>query len=151
MKATFFGLACLVTFALTSATYLPASRPAESQNTKGSTLAHSPQPPVYDIWRWIKAAVTVEEEEQKATSLAAVGWRGCKWCKQFKEKTLPPLVKEGYDVRYVDIKKWKGPKVTTGPTLFFFDDKDKIIRVHKGFLTVEEVKEYLDKPKHDND
>lgn len=78
----------------------------------------------------------------KATSLVAVGWEGCPWCKKFKEETLPIMVAEGYDVRYVDISEWKGPVVKYGPTLFFFKKK-VIVRVNKGFLTAEQVKEYL--------
>lgn len=150
MKSRLYGVACCVTFILTIAAYSPLIGPLEGQNPKSGTLDH--QLAQYHQAGTEGAAsgligFTLEvETSEKATSLAAVGWAGCKWCKRFKTEVLPHLVEEGYDVRYVDIAEWKGPKVKTGPTLFFFADRDKIIKIHRGYMTVEQVKKYLDKP-----
>lgn len=148
MTSRFYGVACCVTICLTSLAYSPFFGPVEAKTPKRSTVDH--QTTRLDRAgeeTGTEAAFQVAlAEGEKATSLAAVGWKGCQWCERFKAETLPDLVAEGYDVRYVDIADWKGPKVKTGPTLFFFVDRDKIVKIHKGYLTADQVKEYLRKP-----
>ena len=157
MTSRFYGVACCVTICLTCLAYSPLGQTVERENHARSTVDRQAAEPdstrqaAEDLGNRdgeisiVTEAQMVAEEEQ-ATSLAAVGWKGCPWCEKFKTETLPDLVAEGYDVRYVDLKDWKGPKVTTGPTLFFFVDRDKIVKVHRGYLTADQVKEYLRKP-----
>jgi hypothetical protein len=143
MKSRIFGVLTCVTFTLTSAAYLsfgnsnietenPTSVPLH-RSTFGSDQAET------GIFRW-------NQKKTTATSLSAVGWKGCKWCDKLKKEVLPVLVKQGYDVRYVDIKDWKGPKVKAGPTLFYIDGKKKIVKIEKGYKTVEHIKKTLQKP-----
>ena len=81
----------------------------------------------------------------KAASLTAVGWEGCPACQRFKQTTLPALVKEGYSVKYTDKAIWQGPRITMGPTLFFYNDAGVIIKVYRGFMTPDQVKQWLKK------
>lgn len=137
MKSKIFGILTLATFTVTIAAYSSVGSRLENQSS-ASLSGNSRYVESYQtLWPWSK---------QKATSLAAVGWKGCKWCERFKETTLPALLDEGYDVRYVDIADWDGPKVRVGPTLFYFAEKNKIVKVEKGYRTPEQVKEYLEKP-----
>ena len=140
MKSRIFGVLTCVTFLATSTAYLSLGNAHGETENPASVTVHSPLAESHQtgIFRWNK-------KETKATSLSAVGWKGCSWCKKLKETTLPTLVKQGYDVRYVDLKDWKGPKVTAGPTLFYFDGK-KIVKIEKGYRTADEVKKYLVKP-----
>lgn len=140
MKSLIFGVLCCATFLTTSAIYLSfgyANGEAENSTSVPlrSPLAESHQATAWS-WPWQKA---------QATQMAAVGWKGCKWCEKLKTEVLPPLVKQGYDVRYIDLKKWKGPRVKTGPTLFYMDSDKKIVKIEKGYRTVEQIKEVLDK------
>lgn len=157
MNSRIYGVLTCVTFSLTIVAYSPFLGPLESQNPASRTVDHQIAGP--DSTRQettslqsngdqvaVNSEAQMVADEEKATSLAAVGWKGCPWCERFKAETLPDLVDQGYDVRYVDIGEWKGPKVTTGPTLFFFVNRDKIVKVHKGYLTADQVKEYLRKP-----
>jgi len=87
-----------------------------------------------------------EAFEYGATRLTAVGWESCPYCQKFKTEVIPPLQEEGYEVKYVDRSLWNGPRIRTGPTLFFFKGK-VIVKVYQGFMTAEEVKEYLESPR----
>lgn len=148
MTSRFYGVACCVTICVTCLAYSPVVKHLAVETAKRSTVDH--QVAQLD---WPRTQADAEgtfqvalAKEEKGTSLAAVGWEGCPWCEKLKEETLPDLVAQGYDVRYVDISDWKGPKVKTGPTLFFYADKNRLVHTHKGFMTVDQVKEYLDKP-----
>lgn len=148
MTSRFYGVACCVTICVTCLAYSSVFQAVARETSTRRPVDH--QVAQLD---WPRTETGTEEtlqvalaKAEKGTSLAAVGWEGCPWCEKLKEETLPDLVAQGYDVRYVDISDWKGPKVKTGPTLFFFADKNRLVHTHKGFMTVEQVKEHLDKP-----
>ena len=141
MKSRIFGVLTFGTFFATSIVYLSFSEPHSQAENSTSGPAHrasfESDPTLQTGWRWWK-------KETTATSLSAVGWEGCEWCEKLKKEVLPVLQKQGYDVRYVYKKDWKGPKIKVGPTLFYFDGK-KIVKVEKGYQSVEHIKKTLKK------
>ena len=144
LKTKIYGGLCLGTLIVLSASYLQVfdaqrqgqdhlSGAAPSQ-TVGSNLTG-----IFDYWLGGKKEVAT------ATSLSAVGFKGCHWCEVLKKETLPVLKKEGYNVQYVDRQDWKGPKIKIAPTLFYMDSKGQIVRKEVGFQTAEHVKKWLSK------
>lgn len=139
MKSYIFGGLTLVTFMVTIGTYSTVFGRLENQTKEGSPsyrLFVGPSEPKIVFKAELVSVV-------KATSLTAVGWEGCSWCQRFKETTLPALVKEGYDVKYTDKSLWKGPRITTGPTLFFYGKNGVIVKVYRGYMTPDQVKQWL--------
>ena len=143
MKSRIYGVSCCVTFCITGLAYSSIFGPMESQTAKRGTLDH--QVAQHDTTRQAKTN-TGQNSQPKATSLIAVGAAGCEPCARFKNRTLPVLVEQGYHVTYMDFSSWKGPPIKALPTLFFCVNGNKPVKVHEGFMTVEQVKKYLRKP-----
>lgn len=129
MKSRIFGVLTIVAFIVTSSAYISFGQSdTEPENT--AVLSSD--------------SFSAESDKAKATSMRVVGKKGCGPCYKIKKEVLPGLVKEGYDVKYVDHKDWKGPGISVVPTLFYFDGSE-VVKVQVGYKTAKEIKRYLKK------
>lgn len=124
----FGGLCCVVVVATTWAHFAIGSQLAKEIITSGTS---------YRLF-------ARQNQTVKADSLKVVGWATCPFCVLIKTTTIPALVAQGYDVKYVELRDWKGPKVTVGPTLFYYAN-GKVVKTETGLKTASHVKQYLTK------
>lgn len=138
MKSNLFGGLCLASIIVTITTHCVGFEPVHNPKNPTNVTNHREdvEQSLYDL-----------RGTKEATSLQAVGFKGCHWCDVLKHDTLEPLEKEGYDVKYVDKSQWTGPKPSRYPTLYYFDGNGKLLPklTQTGFQSVEKVKEHLRK------
>ena len=134
---TIFGVLCCVTFVLTSAAYHPVHEHLETEATESVPVNSSPIEP--------GQALGEDEEIEKATTLVVITTKRCPPCRRLKYLTLTVLVAEGYDVEVIPNEKWYGPSPKIFPTLVYYTDEGRCLRVDEGFRTAAHVKKYLTK------
>ncbi len=134
---TLFGVLCCVAFTLTSAAYHPfQENRVEAEATESVPAVSSSA----------EAGQTGEDEEvEKATTLVAVTTKKCPPCRRLKYLTITVLLAQGYDVVIIPNEEWYGPAVKKFPTLVYYNEEGRCLRVETGFKTAAHVKKYLAK------
>lgn len=96
---------------------------------------------VYDIF-----GRNIQDSEGIADSLTVVSkTAGCKWCRKFSP-VVRRLQRNGYKVTVVEASEYKGSVEITGYPTLIYNDGDKVVESHMGYVTYDVVTENLRKP-----